>query len=166
MGSHSSSSTANQTQNFNFNNLDYGSSSGGGSATALAKNVNLANSKLKIGSVSTTDHGAIAQAGKVATASVKTSGQVSTQALNTADKMASANETFAYNVLNSSINAVQSGQKQANKSAQTQTANVLKYAQSAKQTGADATTQNLFKYMIIGVAGIGGVVLVMSMRRK
>lgn len=166
MGSHSSSSTASTSQNFNFNNLDYGSSSGGNTATALAKNVNLANSKLKIGSVSTTDHGAIAQAGKVATAAVKSSGQVSTQALNTADQMTAANEKFAYSVLNSSIQAVNAGQKQANTAAATQTANVLKYAQSAKQTGADSTTQNLFKYMIIGTVVIGGFAMVMAMRKK
>lgn len=76
MGSKSKSS--NTTKNTNFVNNNYGGG-GGGTGSALADNINLAESELTTGDITTTDHGAVKAGTDVANKALDSNTRVVTE---------------------------------------------------------------------------------------
>lgn len=163
MGSSSKSSRTNTNKAYNFNNIDYsqGDSGGGGS---LAKNINLAESELTVGDVTTTDHGAVAGALDYADSVARqNAGAVLALGDMAFDDTENSRE-LTRDLFTTGVQSVNAANRETLQYLNQNTDRALAFATKATRSESGQIAENLTKYMMIGGAGI--VVLVIVMNRK
>lgn len=161
MGSKSKSSSSTTNKAFNFNNVDYGK---GGGAGGFAKNVNLAESTLEVGDVISTDHGAV-------TSAIDLAGQVSQTNADTLlalgdrayDDVEDSRE-LTRDLFGGAVDSVNSANREALQFLGQNTDRALAFAQQATRSEAGQIAENLTKYMLIGGAALGALIVLPKLK--
>lgn len=163
MGGSSSSSSKSSSVNksFNFSNVDYGS---GGGSERVAKNINMAESSLKVGDVISTDHGAVSGALDFADSANKRNAETLLALGDKAyDGVENAQE-LTKELFGQTWDEVNAANRENLQYLNQNTDRALAFAKQATRSEAGEITENLTKYFLIGGAGIVGIVLLTTRR--
>lgn len=156
-GSRSSSKTTSKA--FNFNNVDYsGGESGGGGR--LGKNINLAESSLKVGDVISTDHGAVTSAVELAKQTNSTGAQTLITLGDRAYDDVEDSRELTRDLFGGAVSSVTSANREALQFLGQGTKRALAFAQKSTRSESGQIAENLTKYMMIGGAGIVALVFI------
>ncbi|MFL1484897.1 hypothetical protein [Marinobacter sp. LN3S78] len=163
MGSSSKSSSSSVNKAYNFNNIDY-SGGGGGEGGSLAKNINLAESELTVGDVSTTDHGAVSGAlDFAATASSQNATALMALGDRAFDDVEDSRELTG-DLFTGAVDSVNAANRETLQYMNQNTDRALAFANQSTRSEAGQIAENLTKYMMVGGAGL--VVLIFIVRKK
>jgi len=160
MGSSSSSTRTSINKTANFNNIDYSGGGGGGAGNGLAKNINLAESKLKVGDIINTDHGAVSGAFEFADSANKQNAETMLALGDRAyDSVESAQE-LSKSMFTDALDKVNTASRENMQYLNQNTDRALAFATKATRSESGQIAENLTKYMLIGGAGIVALVVI------
>lgn len=154
MGGSSRSSNSTTSKSTNFNNV--GDS---GAGNGFAGNVNLAESTLKVGDVISTDHGAITSAIGLADDVTRRNNQTFMDFSDNAFDDLESSRALTNNLFTGAVDSVNSANREALQFLGQGTERALAFAQKSTRSEASQTVETLTKYMLIGGAGIAGLIL-------
>jgi len=157
MGGSSKSSNSTTSKSFNFNNIDYGQ--GGGGGAGFAKNVNLAESTLEVGDVTTTDFGAVTSAIDLANNVNTTNAEAVMRLGDLAYDDVEDSRELAGSLFGRATDSVNSANRDALQFLGQNNDRALAFAQKASRTEGAQTVETLTKYLLIGGVSIGALVI-------
>lgn len=154
-GSKSKSYTTNKA--FNFNNLDYGQGGGSGS------NYNLAEST--VGDIISTDHGAVTSVIDLAGRVNQTNAELVMALGDRAYDDVEDSRELTLNLFGGAVDSVNSANREAMQFLNQNTDRALAFATQATRSEAGQIAENLTKYMMIGAAVLGGLIVLPRLKK-
>jgi hypothetical protein len=156
MGGDSSSSSDTTSKSFNFNNIDYGEDSGGD--LGFAKNVNLAESTLSVGDVTSTDFGAVTSAIELAGRSNDTNAAAVLALGDKAYDDVEDSREMATSLFGRATDSVTSSNRDALQFLQQSNDRSLAFAEKATRSEGGQVVESLTRYFLIGGVSIAGLI--------